>query len=378
MFIPYGKQEIDDADIDAVVKALKSDFLTTGPAVGDFETALANTTNASEAIACSNGTTALHLALLALGVGPGDAVIVPTVTFLATANSVRYTGADVIFADVDPKTGLMSVEHFQEAINRCGNLTLKAVMPVHLGGHLCDLKAISQLAKVHDCFVIADSCHALGGSYSNESVGAGLYEDMSTFSFHPVKTVAMGEGGAITTRHKDLAETMRKLRSHGMERSDTHEPWAYDMRELGYNYRVTDIQCALGLSQLSKLHKFIQRRANLAENYNDKFKENEYIRLPKISANSESGWHLYSIGIDFESLGKTRADVMAELKSKNIGTQVHYIPVHTQPYYKNLYGDIVLPGAQDYYSQTLSIPLFPSLSDENAETVAKAINEVVS
>ncbi|MAH06454.1 MAG: UDP-4-amino-4,6-dideoxy-N-acetyl-beta-L-altrosamine transaminase [Alphaproteobacteria bacterium] len=378
MFIPYGKQEIDHDDINAVVRALKSDYLTSGPTVGEFEKALADITKASEAVVCSNGTTALHLALLALGVGPGDAVIVPTVTFLATANSVRYTGADVVFADVDPETGLMTPEHFQGAINRCGGRKLKVVMPVHLGGHICDLKAISKLAKENDCFVVADSCHALGGIYSDEPVGAGVYEDMSVFSFHPVKTVAMGEGGAITTRHKDLANTMRKLRSHGMEKSDTNEPWAYDMRDLGYNYRVTDIQCALGLSQLSKLNQFIRRRADLAERYNTRFKENKYIRLPQVSVNSQSGWHLYSIGIDFDLLGKTRSDVMAELKSKSIGTQVHYIPVHTQPYYQKQYGDIVLPGAHKYYNQTLSIPLYPSLSDESFGIVVNAVNEVMS
>lgn len=378
MFLPYGRQHIDDSDIKAVTDVLRSDYLTTGPQVALFEDSLKSATGAQDIAACSNGTTALHLALLALGVGKGDAVIVPTITFLATANAARYVGADVVFADVDPKTGLMGRKEAEAALSRCGDLTPKVIMPVHIGGHLCDLKALRALCDERNLHLIADSCHALGGTYDGRPVGACHYEDMATFSFHPVKTIAVGEGGAVATRAPEHTNIIRSLRSHGMQPTPEDGVWSYEMTELGYNYRITDMQCALGVSQLKKLSAFVDRRAALAEIYNAEFAAHDNIRTPCQSPNSQSGWHLYSVGINFEKIGITRNDFMLRLKDKNIGTQVHYIPVHTQPYYKDLYGQIDLPGAKDYYDQTLSIPLFPSMRDEDAHYVADTIKEVLT
>lgn len=378
MFLPYGRQCIDDSDIDAVVEVLRSDFLTTGPQIPLFEEALSGATGAQEVVACSNGTTALHLALITLGVGPGDAVIVPTVTFLATANAVRYVGADVIFADVDPQTGLMSAEHAKEALTRCGDLTPKVMMPVHLGGHLCDLKALRAVCDSHGMYMVADSCHALGGSYDGFPVGACEYEDMATFSFHPVKTIAAGEGGAITTRSKQWADRMRVLRSHGMNSTPDKGMWAYEMQELGYNYRITDMQCALGISQLKRLDDFIRRRKEIAALYDDLFAGVKEVEVPSSDVTSGSGWHLYALRIDFEALGLMRNDFMQALRDQNIGSQVHYIPVHSQPYYHGLYGSLELSGADQYYKRTLSIPFYPTMRDEDVRAVANAIKEILS
>lgn len=378
MFLPYGRQCIDDGDIDAVVEVLRSDFLTTGPKIRLFEDALSGATGAQDVVACSNGTTALHLALITLGVGPGDAVIVPTITFLATANAVRYVGADVIFADVDPQTGLMSAEHAKDALERCGDLTPKVMMPVHIGGHLCDLKALRALCDAHDMHMIADSCHAIGGSYDGAPVGACKYEDMATFSFHPVKTIAAGEGGAVTTNSKEWADKMRTLRSHGMTPTPEKGLWAYEMQELGYNYRITDMQCALGISQLQRLDSFIERRKEIAAMYDKLFDGIQGVQTPYSEVTSGSGWHLYALRIDFEALNISRHEFMQALRDKNVGSQVHYIPVHSQPYYEGLYGLLELSGADHYYEHTLSIPLYPTMTDDDARYVVDAIKEVLS
>lgn len=378
MFLPYGRQTIDESDIDAVVDVLRSDYLTTGPLVEKFECALSNATEAHHTVSCSNGTTALHLALTALEVGPGDAVIVPSVTFLATANAVRYVGADVVFADVNPHSGLMEPRHVLDALARCGMAKPKVIMPVHLAGHLCDLKALRSLCDKFDLFMIADSCHAIGGTYKNAPVGACKYEDMVTFSFHPVKTIAAGEGGAVLTNSKKWADKMRILRSHGMHPTPDQGIWSYEMQELGYNYRITDMQCALGASQLSKLTQFINRREEIACLYNSLFENLEHVKTPSDELARGSGWHLYALSIDFDRLGLKRDDVMKTLRERNIGSQVHYIPVHTQPYYRTLYGNQNLDGAQHYYSRTLSIPLYPSMSDEDVRYVAENVIEVLS
>ncbi|MCD8562629.1 MAG: UDP-4-amino-4,6-dideoxy-N-acetyl-beta-L-altrosamine transaminase [Alphaproteobacteria bacterium] len=376
-FLPYGRQCLDEDDERAVLEALRSDFLTTGPRVAEFEKALSDICADAHAVACSNGTTALHLAYMAMGIGPGDTVIVPSLTFLATANAVRYCGADVVFADCDPQTGLMRVQDAEEALARAENKNVKAMACVHLAGQMCDLKGLSDLAKAHNIPLLADGAHALGSPYEGKAAGSCVYEDITTFSFHPVKTIAMGEGGAVTTRHADWAAKMRTLRSHGMTPDPATGPWAYSMDTLGYNYREPDILCALGLSQMKKLESFIKRRQETANLYDELLAPLAPVIQGPVRANKEDpAWHLYALRIDFEKLGITRAEFMAALKTRNIGSQVHYIPVHTQPYYRELYGDLNLPGAQHYYEHTLSIPLYPSMSDEDVHYVADAITTI--
>lgn len=378
--IPYGRQHIDQDDIDAVAAALKSDYLTTGPLVDEFEKAFCKVTGAKYAVACSNGTTALHLACMASGLGAGDWVIVPSVTFLATANAVRYCGADVFFCDVDPETGILTPEIFSNALEQSKKQgkNVKAVMPVHLAGRAANLDEIKNIAEMDDIKIIADSCHAVGGLSSGHPVGSCRYEDFSTFSFHPTKTIAMGEGGAVTTNDEAAAVKMKSLRHHGMVKTPEMALWQYEMPELGYNYRLTDIQCALGISQLKKLSGFVKKRATLVDYYNAHIGDiSPHIKSHVISENRNTAWHLYSARIDFNALGIERHDFMAQLKDRGIGTQVHYIPVHSQPYYKNLYGAIDLSGAKKYYETTLSLPLYPLLEQDDIDRVLQSLSDVI-
>ena len=391
-FLPYGRQCIDDDDIAAVAAVLRSDWLTTGPAVVAFEAGLCEATKARHAIACSNGTAALHIAALALGLGPGDIAIVPSVTFLATANAVRLVGAEVVFADCDADSGLMEAEHFAEALARAGG-PVKAVFPVHMAGQCGDLAAICQLAEQHGIAVIDDAAHAIGSHYRQRDgeispIGDGRLTRMTAFSFHPVKTIAMGEGGAVTTNDDALAQRLRHLRSHGMTRDfgemryddlaydgkGSENPWYYEMPEIGLNYRVTDIQCALGLSQLGKLERFVARRRALAARY-DRLLEgvSPHLRPLAQSQHCKAAWHLYAVLIDFEAAGLSRAQLITRLKEDGIGTQVHYIPVHRQPYYRDRYGMAALGGTDRYYERTLSLPLFPSMADEDVDRVVAAL-----
>jgi UDP-4-amino-4,6-dideoxy-N-acetyl-beta-L-altrosamine transaminase len=381
-FLPYGRQYIDEDDINAVAEALRSDYLTTGPKVAEFEEHLCALTGASHAIATSNGTTALHLACIAANLGPGDVAIVPTLTFLATANAVRYCGADVVFADVDPQTGLLTEETLIKAICEA-NGRAKAVLPVHLAGQCVDMEAIKSIAEKHKLIIIADSCHALGSEYRANAAwhGAGscALEDMAAFSFHPVKTIAMGEGGAITTNNPEWAKRMKRLRHHGMLPHPDVGPWSYDMPELGYNYREPDILCALGVSQLKKIDFFLQKRKTLVARYNQKIVAlSPIVQGPHIiSPDAKTGWHLYAARIDFDKAGQTRADLMNKLKERGIGTQVHYIPVHSQPYYQSLYGIKGLPGAKHYYNSTLSFPLFPSMEEDDVDYVIETLSDIL-
>jgi UDP-4-amino-4,6-dideoxy-N-acetyl-beta-L-altrosamine transaminase len=371
--LPYGRQLIEEDDIEAVTEVLRGDFLTTGPAVETFEKALCETTGAKHAVACSNGTAALHLAGMALGLKKGDAVIVPSLTFLATANAVRHCNAEVVFADVEAETGLMKPEHLEDALTRCNGLRPRAVYPVHLTGQCADLPPIKKIADRHGLKIVTDSAHALGASCHGEKAGNCVLEDMSCFSFHPVKAITMGEGGAITVNDKKLADAMRVFRSHGMVKDETKGPWFYEMQEPGYNYRATDMQCALGTSQLRKLNRFIARRAALAARYDAQLHDIAPVRVNY----SGHAWHLYAARIDFAAAGTTRTAVMNELRARGIGTQVHYIPVHTQPYYLQCYGNISLPGAEQYYERTLSLPLFPGMKDEDVDFVATNLKEIL-
>lgn len=376
--LPYGRQSIDDDDIAAVVAALRSDFLTTGPRVESFETAFAEAVGAQHAVACSNGTAALHLSMLALDVQPGEVCIAPSITFLATANCARYVGAEVVFADVDPLTGLMTPDTLSEAISRVGDRRLRAVLPVHLRGDVAQLDGLSALATQAGAVLVEDAPHALGSTATfgnvREQIGDVRHSAMATFSFHPVKTIATGEGGMVTTNDPHLAERLRTLRSHGMIRPPGGDPWWYEMPEPGFNYRLPDILCALGQSQLSKLPQFAVRRRALAARY-----QAALIPLaPVVQAAVSPTWsdpvlHLMVVLIDFAAVGKTRRQVMERLSAEGIGSQVHYIPVHRQPYFVERYGPLSLPGAEGWYEKCLSLPLYPGMDDQDVDRVVGAL-----
>jgi len=380
--LPYGRQTIEDDDITAVVEALRADFLTTGPTVEAFETAFAETVGARHAVACSNGTAALHLAMLALDVQPGEAVIAPSITFLATANCARYVGAEVVFADVDPMSGLMTSDTLAEALGRLEGRRLRAVLPVHLRGDVAELPALAALAAEAGAVLVEDAPHALGSTmtFGNvaERAGDARHSAMATFSFHPVKTIATGEGGMVTTNDASLAERLRILRSHGMVRPAGADPWWYEMPEPGFNYRLPDILCALGLSQLKKLPRFAARRRALAKAYEAALAP----LAPAVKIAARPAWsdpvlHLMCVLIDFAAAGLTRRQVVDGLRQYGIGTQVHYIPVHRQPYYAQRYGALDLPGAESWYERCLSLPLYPGMADEDVGRIAEALKAVL-
>ena len=380
--LPYGRQTIEEDDIAAVAQALRGDFLTTGPTVEAFEDAFADQVGAQHAVACSNGTAALHLAMLALEVQPGEAVIAPSITFLATANCARFVGAEVVFADVDPQTGLMTPDTLAEAMTRLDGRRLRAVLPVHLRGDTAELPALEAMAKSANAVLVEDAPHALGSSlkFGNtmQRVGDCAHSAMATFSFHPVKTIATGEGGMVTTNDPRLAERLRRLRSHGMIRPQDGDPWWYEMPEIGFNYRLPDILCALGISQLAKLDAFAARRRALAARYEEALKP----LAPLVVQASRPDWsdpvlHLMVALIDFQAAGRTRREVVEALRARGVGTQVHYIPVHTQPYYRERYGERDLPGANAWYERCLSLPLYPGMADDDVDRVVAALADVL-
>ena len=394
-FLPYGRQDVDQADIDAVTAVLRGDWLTQGPAVEAFERALCERTGAAHAVSCANGTAALHLAALALGLGPGDAVVVPSVTFLATANAARYVGAEVAFADVDPETGLMGPEQAEAAMERAARAgwRVRALAPVHFAGQTADRTGLGALAARHGLAVIEDACHAIGSVDVMPDgralpVGSGAFGTLTAFSFHPVKTIAAGEGGAVTTNDADLAARLRRFRNHGMERDPAEfedreaafdergsaNPWYYEMAEPGFNYRLTDIHSALALSQLARLDAFVERRRRLMDLYAERLAPLAPLVQPAARVPwCRPAWHLCAARIDFAATRRTRARVMADLRAQGIGTQVHYIPVHRQPYWRKRYGDLALPGADAHYARTLSLPLFPAMADADVDRVAAAL-----
>ena len=381
--LPYGRQTIEDDDIAAVVAALQADFLTTGPTVEAFETAFAEKVGARHAVACANGTAALHLAMLALEVQQGEAVVAPSITFLATANCARYVGAEVVFADVDPDSGLMTPQTLSDALSRLDGRKLRAVLPVHLRGDAADLPGLAALASGAGAVLVEDAPHALGTTmrFGNmtERVGDVRHSAMATFSFHPVKTIATGEGGMVTTNDPGLAERLRVLRSHGMVRPEGAEPWWYEMPEPGFNYRLPDILCALGLSQLAKLDRFAARRRALAAAYETALAPlAPIVRLAARPAWSDPVLHLMCVQIDFEAAGRSRREVVDALKARGVGSQVHYIPVHRQPYYRERYGEFSLPGAEAWYARCLSLPLYPGMADSDVDKVAGALKDALS
>ncbi len=381
-FLPYGRQTIEDDDVAAVAAALRADFLTTGPTVEAFETAFKARVGAEHAIAVANGTATLHLAMLALGVGAnegkgGDVCIAPSVTFLATANCARYVGAEVVFADVDPGSGLMTPETLADALKRAAGRRVKAVLPVHLRGDVCDLPVLRELAAGAGAVLVEDAPHALGsvGTFDGVAhpVGDCAYSSFASFSFHPVKTLATGEGGMLTTNDAGLAARARSLRGHGMVRPAGAEPWVYEMPELGFNYRIPDVLCALGISQLAKLDRFVARRKALTALYAERLSGLAHVKLAASPAWSDPALHLLTVLIDFEALGTTRLAVVEALKAQGVGSQVHYIPVHTQPYYQARYGALDLPGAQAWYARCLTLPLYPTMADGDVDRVVEAL-----
>lgn len=398
-FLPYGRQLVEEDDIAAVAEVLRGDWLTTGPTVKRFEEAFATRVGAADGVACNSGTAGLHLATLALGLGEGDWAVVPSQTFLATANAVRYVGAEVAFADVDPETGLMTPETLAAALASVRKVhpkaKVKAVLPVHLKGVPVDLPAIAAIAASEGMAVVDDAAHAVGSRYPDGSVvrevGSCLHSVMTVFSSHPVKTMTTAEGGMVTTNDARLYSRLCRFRSHGMEHAPERwvdrergseggapAPWYYELDELGYNYRLPDLNCALGLSQLAKLDRFLSRRAGLVARYDRLLEPLRPRVLPPVRpAGTEPGWHLYAVRIDFSALGITRAELMRDLRTAGVGTQVHYIPVHGQPYYRRRYGDQDLPGAESYYRRTLSLPLFPGMADQDVDRVVEALAGVL-
>lgn len=388
--IPYGKHHLDNEDIQAVVNVLRDGLLTQGPTIEAFEHAVAEYVGAKYAIAVSSGTAALHLAALVAGVGPGKTLITSPITFVASANAGLYASGHVAFADIDPNTVNMSVESLESTLARFPSTA--AIVPVHFAGLPCDMKPIKQLADRAGALVIEDAAHALGSAYiDGRKVGCCAHSAMTIFSFHPVKAISAGEGGMITTNDEALYRKLIRLRSHGINKLDdilqlegeaqtkgVSNPWYYEMQELGYHYRITDIQCALALSQLKKLDKFIARRQALVRRYDLAFAEMRSCKPAQTIGRDRSGHHLYVLRLDFDSIGLSRAEFMLELKKRGVGSQVHYIPVPLQPHYQKLGHSLTAyPNAQKYYEEALTIPLFFDLTNEEQDKVVSAIRELV-
>ena len=387
----YGRHSIDDDDIATVVSVLRGDWITQGPILEEFERALAQKVGAKYAVAVSSGTAALHIACLAAGLKEGDRGITSALTFVAPANAMRYCGASVILTDIENTTlGMCPVDLKRKLLQEPD---VSVVMPVHIGGLAGQAEEIRQVAA--NRIIIEDASHALGGSYScGRPIGCGAYADMTTFSFHPVKPITTGEGGAVVTNNPELARLLRLFRSHGIERSDERMvnldasrekgercPWYYEHQALGFNYRLTDIQAALGLSQLNHLEEFTERRRKIVARYDEAF--SRCIHMKKAQDNEacreRSAHHLYIGLFDFESFGGTRTEMMNDLRHQGIGTQVHYIPVYRQPYYQKILGDVrdSYPQVEKYYKECLSLPLFPKMSDEDVEFVIQAITKTI-
>lgn len=370
--IPYGRQTIDDADIVAVVKILKSDFLTTGPTVEEFERKVAAYTGAKYAVAIANGTAALHAACFAAGVGAGDEVITTPITFAASANCALYCGATPVFADIDARTYNIDPQDIRRKITD----RTRAIVAVHFTGQPCEMDEIHAIAREHGLIVIEDAAHALGAEYKGQKIG-GL-SDMTVFSFHPVKHITTGEGGMIMTNNEKLYERLKLFRTHGITRDEkflekNDGPWYYEQIDLGYNYRITDIQCALGVSQMDKLPQFLARRKEIAKVYNEAFADNPNIEIPYQKEGCDNAYHLYVIRV---KNGK-RAEAFAKLREAGIGVNVHYIPVYKHPYYqKHGYDKVCCPHAEQYYAECISLPMYPALTGEEQKYVIDKVLEI--
>jgi UDP-4-amino-4,6-dideoxy-N-acetyl-beta-L-altrosamine transaminase len=381
--IPYGRQNITEADIAAVVEVLRSDWLTQGPTIEKFEQAVANYCGAKYAVAVSNATAALHLACLAIGLGPSDRLWTSPNTFVASANCARYCGADVDFVDIDSQTYNLSIAELDRkliAAEKSGTLP-RVILPVHFAGQSCDMEAIAALAKKYDIQVIEDASHALGGNYQTQKIGSCQFSEMAVFSFHPVKMITTGEGGMIVTNRSDLYDRLKQLRSHGINQDSAAmiEPspgaWYYEQQSLGFNYRLTDIQAALGLSQLQRLDQFVVRRQEIFDRYQENLQD---IPLQCPIAQTQSSHHLYVVRLNLEKISRSKSEIFSSLREQGIGTQVHYIPVHTQPYYRQLgfnWGDF--PMSESYYQEAISLPIHYDLTDEEQDRIIQILREVI-
>ena len=388
--ISYGKQSIDQSDIDAVVDVLKGDWLTQGPAVEIFESDLKNYFGANHACAVANGTAALHLAGLALGWQADDIVITSPITFLATANCIVYAGATPDFVDIDPAIYTIDPNLVEERIkyHQSKGKKVKAIIGVDYAGHPCDWKALREIANKYELQLVNDNCHALGATYLDDKQYAVKYADLVIQSYHPVKHLTTGEGGAVLTNNSELDEKIRRLRTHGMTKDNSkfsiqhqslNEPWYYEMHELGYNYRITDFQCALGSNQLKKLDRFVQKRRKISKRYDDSFSNIENIKIPELLSNVEPSYHLYPLQIDFKKLLFSKVELFERMKKAGINLQVHYIPIHLQPFYKKNYGfqQGDFPISERFYQNELSLPIYPDLSDKNVSLVIDSILEII-
>jgi len=385
-FIPYGRQNITEEDIDAVVNVLKSDYLTQGPKVPEFENAIKKHCNVEYALAMNSATSALHVACLALNVGKGDIVWTTPITFVASANCALYCGATVDFVDIDPRTynlSIQSLEHKLEAAKEQDKLP-KVVIPVHLCGQPCDMERIYQLSKKYGFSIIEDASHAIGGKYRNQPIGNCQYSDITIFSFHPVKIITTAEGGVATTKSEELAQKMDLLRSHGITRDSdlmTHEPdgsWYYQQITLGFNYRMTEMQAALGVSQIKRLNTITDKRHQLAKKYDSLLADLPVI-IPYQHSDGYSGLHLYVIRLKINQIQKSHKEVFDELRAANIGVNLHYIPVHLQPYYQQNLGFKAgdFPEAELYYSQAISLPMYPDLTKEQQTYIGNILGSIL-
>ena len=374
--LPYSRQFVSVADREAVDEVLRSDWLTTGPKVGTFERAFAAFVGTVEAVAVNSGTAALHSAMFALGIGVGDEVIVPTMTFAATANAIVFQGSTPVFVDSEPETLLIDPEKVEKAITE----RTKAIIAVDYAGQPCDYGALSAIAKAHGLPLVADACHALGATYEGRPVGS--LADMSTFSFHPVKPIATGEGGMVTTDDANAAKRMRQFRNHCLS-TDHRErqeqgAWFYEMTDLGYNYRLSDIHCALGTSQLKQVHEWTVRRQEIAREYDDAFAAIDAVTPLAIRDNVTHAYHLYVIQLNLDQLSADRNEIFHALRAENIGVNVHYIPVHLHPFYRKKFGtqEGLCPTAEAAYARIISLPLFASMADRDTADVIEAVRKV--
>lgn len=377
-YLPYGQQWIEDDDIEEVVKALKSDYLTTGPKIKEFEEKFGKYVGVKYAVAISNGTAALHGASFAAGIKEGDEVITTPITFAASANCILYQGGKPVFADIDSSTYNIDPKDIEEKISS----KTKAIVPVDFTGQPVNIDEINAIAKKYNLIVIEDGAHSLGAEYKGKRIGSLV--DMTTFSFHPVKHITTGEGGMITTNNKELYEKLKLFRTHGITRdkeilyNKNESSWYYEQLELGYNYRITDIQCALGISQLNKIDKFLRRRREIAEKYNEYLKDIDGIVLPYQEEYIKSSWHLYVIQLELEKFKVGRREIFEALQAENIGVNVHYIPVYYHPYYQKLgYKKGLCPNAEKLYERIITIPLYPKMTDKDVKDVVEALDRVL-
>jgi len=385
-FIPYGKQDINRADIDAVVAVLQSDWITQGPAIERFEQTVAKYCGVKYAVAVSSATAGLHIACLAAGLGKGDILWTSPNTFVASANCGLYCGASVDFVDIDPLTYNLSINELSQKLANAAKQGClpKVLVPVHFAGQSCEMDKISALSEQYGFQIIEDASHAIGGKYQGKEIGCCEFSDLAVFSFHPVKIITTGEGGMVLTNREDLYEKLIRLRSHGITRNpdlmqgESHGTWYYQQLDLGFNYRMTDIQAALGVSQMKRLDEFISRRQFLVQRYNHLLQDLP-LTLPYQHPDTQSSWHLYVIRLNLDKISKTHRQIFDELRQAGIGVNLHYIPVHTQPYYQNIgFKEGDFPIAEGYYQSAISMPLYYGLGEENQDRVITMLREILS